>query len=301
MSSPLISVVIPTRDRRDALMHTLDRLDAQDIAADAAEVIVVDNGSTDGTGGALAARGSKRPVRVLSEPKPGPAAARNRGIEAAAADVVLLLGDDMAPADDGLLSAHVELHSRRSEAGYGVLGRVTWWPERGVTPFMYWLEHGGPQFAFDSLAAGPVPPAANLFTAHLSLKRALFLEEPFDERFPYAAVEDSELGVRLERRGLELDYHPELLVYHDHPTDVWAFAQRLERVGQSAQLFHRLHPTDRTANLPRPAWWWRAYPAAGAAARAVLRATDGRGPRRAWSVLLMSRYARGYRGAELQQ
>jgi hypothetical protein len=296
VSTPRISVVIPTRDRCEALMRTLDRLDAQDAPDEAVELIVVDNGSSDGTVEALSSRAR---VKMLSEPRPGPAAARNRGVEAAGGDVILLLGDDMAPAGDDVISGHIRLHELRPEPEYGVLGRATWWPEREITPFMHWLEHGGPQFGFDTLAAGPVAPAEHLYTAHLSLKRALLAAEPFDERFPYAAVEDTELGVRLQGRGLELDYHPELLVHHDHPTDVWGFAARMARVGSSARLLHELHPEDRSAPLPRPAWWWPAYPAAGAAAAATLRATSGRGPVRAWSMLLMSRYAKGYRAAAL--
>jgi glycosyltransferase involved in cell wall biosynthesis len=293
---PTLSVVIPTRDRCQALAETLDALDLQEAEAASIEVIVVDNGSSDGTLSMLEARVGRLPVQVLTERRPGPAAARNRGVEAARAPVVVLLGDDMAPAEPGTLDAHRRLHAARPDRHYAVLGRATWRPDRPVTPFMLWLEAGGPQFAFGQLAPGPVDPARYLYTAHLSLKRQVLLAEPFDERFPFAAVEDSELGIRLDRLGLTLDYHPELVVHHDHPTDVWAFARRMYRVGASARLLHTAWPDDRSNGLPRPSPWWPAYPAAGRAVAGALRAGCQRP--RLWSLFLWSQYASGYRNAD---
>lgn len=284
-----LSVIVPTRDRREVLLHTLDRLAAQRGAGDV-EIVVVDNGSADGSAEAVRARHPG--VTVVAEPRPGPAAARNTGARTASGDLLLFLGDDMAPAADDLLAAHRRLHAARPEPEYGVLGRVAWRPDLPVTPFMHWLEHGGPQFDFARLPAGRVEPSRHFITAHVSIKHAVF--EPFDERFPYAAVEDAELGLRLERRGLWLDYRPELLVHHDHPTSVEAAVARMQRTGESARLLLELHP-DAFADWPRPRRRWRLYPAAAAAARAVLRGRPPRAVReRAWTVLMLDAYARGF-------
>jgi GT2 family glycosyltransferase len=291
--TPALSVVIPTFDRRDALLHTLCTL-ARQHARERAEVIVVDNGSSDGTREAVAERHPD--VKLLHQPKRGPAAARNLGVAGAAAPLVLFLGDDMAPAGDGLLAAHLALHEARPDPLYAVLGRATWRPDREVTPYMHWLENGGPQFDFPRLQAGPVPAATHFITAHLSLKRESL--EPFDERFPYAAVEDAELGIRLQARGLVLDYRPELLVHHDHPTPQETGVRRMEKVGESARLLHAIHPD--TSHFPRPNGRWRLYPAAAAAARALLRARPPQPLReRAWTVLTLDAYARGYRRGRL--
>ncbi len=208
---PDLAVVIPTRDRREALLYTLEALDHHELDGFEVEVHVVDNGSSDGSVDAVEARDALLPVTVHREPRPGPAAARNRGWRAARSPIVLFLGDDMAPADAHLLAGHLRLHWERPEAGVALLGRVEWRPDQEVTSFMHWPEHGGPHFPFDRLTPGPVEPAKNLFTSNVSLKRAL-LETVggFDERFPYAAVEDSELGVRLQRSGAILEYRPEL-------------------------------------------------------------------------------------------
>jgi len=291
-----LSVVIPTRDRAAVLLETLDRLDAQETDGPV-EVVVVDNGSRDGTLAALRARAPRWPTTVLEEPRPGPAAARNRGVAQARHPVVLFLGDDMAPASADFLAGHARLHAARPEPGYAVLGAVAWRPDREVTPFMHWTDHGGPQFAFHRLAPGPVAPAEHLYTSNVSLKRAaLEAVGGFDERFPLAAVEDAELGVRLQRAGLELDFHPELLVHHDHPTDLARSVRRMRGVGASARLLHEIWPEDRSAGLVRPAPHWPLYPVAGALAGAALALPlPLRVRRRLWAMRLMAAYVAGYR------
>jgi GT2 family glycosyltransferase len=167
-----------------------------------------------------------------------------------------------------------------------------------VTPFMHWLENGGPQFHFGQLAAGPVDAASYFYSSHASVKRSLFERVGgFDDRFPTAAIEDIELGVRLAQAGLELDYHPELLVLHDHPTTPAQSLRRSVAVGRSAALYSRLRP-DRPhpgVKPPRGLRW--------SAARAVLPLLEpmARMPlshpvqRWVWKAMTLGGYARGYR------
>lgn len=295
-----LSVVIPTKDRAEALARTLDALEAQEAGEARLEVVVVDNGSSDGTLEQVRAReaGAGLPVRLLEQPAGGPAAARNAGVAAAAGEVLLFLGDDTEPEDKGLLQAHLDLHSARPEPAYGVLGRITWTPRAPVTPFMRWLENGGPQFHYCELAPGPVDAANYFYSSHASVKRAFFERVGgFDERFPTAAVEDTELGVRLADAGLRLDYHPELLVLHDHPTTPTQSLRRSIAVGRSAALYNRLRP-DRPhpgVQEPRGLAWSTvriAEPLLGAIARLPL----PRGVReRVWLAMTRAGYARGYR------
>jgi glycosyltransferase involved in cell wall biosynthesis len=259
----VISVVIPTRERRDVLHRTLSALAEQEAPTEGFEVVVVDNGSADGTQELLGEVAADFPVRLrwLEEPRPGPAAARNRGVEAAEGSVVLFVGDDMVPAANHLVRGHAELHEQRPDPLVAVLGHATWHPGERVTPFMRWLEAGGPQFAYGGLSPGPVPTALHFYTANVSLKRQTFLEAGgFDERFPYAAVEDIELGTRLEDRGVRLFYEPTLVVHHVHPTTLEDSLRRMERVGRSAALYNVLRPdrplrrefpASRAVSLPR--------------------------------------------------
>jgi GT2 family glycosyltransferase len=295
-----LSVVIPTKDRAAALTRTLKALEEQDIGDASVEAIVVDNGSSDGTTERVRdlAADVALSIRLLEHPAGGPAAARNAAATAAKGEVLLFLGDDTEPAEPGLLRAHMELHAARPEDSYGVLGRITWSPRNPVTPFMRWLENGGPQFHYGEIAAGPVDAASYFYSSHASLKRSLFeCVGGFDERFPTAAVEDTEMGVRLAEAGLHLDYHPELLVLHDHPTTPAQSLRRSVAVGRSAALYNRLQP-DRPhpgVQAPRGLAWSAvrsATPLFGALARVPL----PRGAReRVWLAMTRGGYARGYR------
>lgn len=294
-----LSVVIPTKDRADALARTLDALEAQRGGDATLEAIVVDNGSSDSTVEQVRRRdaGTSLPIRLLAQPDGGPAAARNAGAAAASGDVLLFLGDDTEPADHDLLRTHLDLHAARPEPGYGVLGRITWTPRQPVTPFMHWLENGGPQFHYCELSAGPVDAASYFYSSHASIKRSLFEQVGgFDVRFPTAAVEDTELGVRLADAGLELDYHPELLVLHDHPTTPAQSLHRSVAVGRSAALYNRLRPDRPHAGVQEPKGLaWSAVRTAAPLLAALARLPLPRGLReRIWLAMTRAGYARGY-------
>ena len=92
-ASPSVSVVIPVLDGAATIGDTLTGLMNQAPGPLAAEILVVDNGSTDDTRAIV----EKFPVELLSETKPGPAAARNRGLHAARGAVVAHLDADTLP------------------------------------------------------------------------------------------------------------------------------------------------------------------------------------------------------------
>jgi glycosyltransferase involved in cell wall biosynthesis len=299
-----LSVVIPTKDRADALARTLDALEAQRVGDATAEVLIVDNGSSDGTLEQVSARegGAGLPIRLLEQPEGGPAAARNAGVAAASGEVLLFLGDDTEPEDSGLLRAHLDLHAARPEPTYGVLGKITWTPRAPVTPFMRWLENGGPQFHYCDLKPGPVDGTSYFYSSHASLKRSLFERVGgFDVRFPSAAVEDTELGVRLTEAGLELDYYPQLLVLHDHPTTPSQSLRRSAAVGRSAALYNRLRPDRPHPGVQEPQGLaWSAVRTTAPLLGSLAELPLPPGVReRVWLAMTRGGYARGYRmGAE---
>jgi glycosyltransferase involved in cell wall biosynthesis len=111
MAAPAVSVVVPTRGRAGYLEVTLDSLAAQDLDAPW-ELVVVDDGSGDGTRELLERRGV-RSVRL--DPARGLNAARNAGLRATSAPLVALADDDVA-APPGWLRAYVEGADRHPEA-----------------------------------------------------------------------------------------------------------------------------------------------------------------------------------------
>jgi glycosyltransferase involved in cell wall biosynthesis len=125
--NPLVSVVIPVfngeRFLREAVRSVLDQQYAP------LEIIIVDDGSTDGT--ATVARSLPATVRYLHQPNQGPAAARNRGIEQAQGGLIAF-----ADADDLWPPAKLELQLPYLINDPGVeivMGRVQLLSETGLT------------------------------------------------------------------------------------------------------------------------------------------------------------------------
>jgi len=241
MALPEVSVVVPTHNRLPVLTEVLSALVRQE-GAPPFEVVVVDDGSTDGTAEWLRSRSFDLALRVFTQENRGPAAARNTGVAVSAGRWVAFLGDDTVPAV-GWLAAHRAAHRRHGDDLHlAVIGYTGWHPRMRLTPFLRYINEHGLQFGY-ALIRDPEDVAFNFFyTSNLSLSRELLLAEPFDLRFPYAAWEDIELAYRLKKRGLHMTYEAAATVAHDHPTDLSRFAARQERAGYCAVVFYRLHP-----------------------------------------------------------
>ncbi|MBD3291438.1 MAG: glycosyltransferase, partial [Armatimonadia bacterium] len=125
------SIVVPTYNRRETLLRVLRGIEEQDAPGLLHEVVVVDDGSADGTADAV--RGLETPLEVelLTGRRGGPAAARNAGVEASSGTHVLFLCDDVEPTP-GLLAAHDRRHAEAS-GPHVVVGRVDWPPGKDVT------------------------------------------------------------------------------------------------------------------------------------------------------------------------
>src|SRR5215831_5598296 len=92
---PYFSVVIPTYNRIERLRHVITALEQQAYPSDAYEVIIISDGSTDGTHAYLEMVRSTLQLRWFSQDNRGPAAARNTGIEKAGGEFVVFIDDDL--------------------------------------------------------------------------------------------------------------------------------------------------------------------------------------------------------------
>lgn len=238
-ATPFLSVVIPTYNRLPQLRQCLDALYHQSYPQAGYEIIVVDNGSTDETPRFLA--DVKPPPGValftLRETKRGPAAARNHGIRHARGHIVLITGDDITAPPD-LLEQHAAWHRRLPDERVAVLGMTTWAPDKPVTAFMRWLENGGPQYRFGSITDKDNVFYGHFYTSNVSAKRSFLLAAGlFDEDFPYASHEDTELAYRMSRMGMRLVYNEHAVGYHDHYTTLDSALRRMEKVGETEGMY----------------------------------------------------------------
>lgn len=243
MKPPLISVVVPTYNRADVLAITLPAAMRQDLPSDAWELIVVVDGSTDGTTRLMQELGNPQ-LRVIEQSNRGLAAARNAGLRAARGELVLFLDDDMQ-CDSKVVRRHLQGHADRRVRI--VEGAITLSSD-SAAGFMSNWRHEMVEEHFAEIRARRDErwPWQAIRFANTSAPRKLLIEAGgFDERFRFAH-EDLELGLRLSKTGADYIYVPDLAVshiYRKRPTD---FARDSISYGHKLLLLSRLHPEYRT-------------------------------------------------------
>jgi serine acetyltransferase/GT2 family glycosyltransferase len=192
-----ISVVVPSFERHDSMERLLLQLAKQELAPDAMEVVVVDDGSKTDPSGRFRALPLPYPLTVIRQANAGAAAARHRGVLEARAPVVLFLDDDMQ-VGPGVVAAHLAIHDRDPKAV--VLGRITPDPAMAFDLFERFHARVLERFADDVRAGRVRIRGTNVYTGNLSLRRDAYLRVGgFDHSFGHS--EDAELGVRLEKDG----------------------------------------------------------------------------------------------------
>jgi len=237
----ILSVVIPTMNKCNLLAQTLSALNRQRLDRDAAwEIVVINDGSTDGTGDFLAIEAATRDSRlVVVEPghNVGRAKARNLGVQAAQGQFILFLDDDIvAPA--GLLSAHLELLLAAENCG--TIGYAVTESSLVDAPHFYYMDSRGAA----RLPTGPAP-GRYFVTQNAAVPREAFLAiGGFDEKFSAYGFEDMEVAFRLEdKQGLRFYALPEPVPVHvHHHTMSEYFAKKIECGRHSLPHMARLHP-----------------------------------------------------------
>ncbi len=263
------SVVIATRNRQALLAQTLEALAVQTWPHDHVEVIVADNGSTDGTREVVqaAARPGGPSLRYLSVPTPGKSLAVNQAVAIATGDIVAYTDDDVRPEPQWLerIAAAIE-----ETGAHFVAGRVLpiW-----ETPQPEWLspavfgviavpDNGERRVAIEPGGDGAIMPiGANMAVTRAVVARVGGLRADLGKlEGTLRGGEDHEYFLRMLQAGCRGVYEPTAIVHH------WVPAARVSR-GYFRRWFYRngrdvarlepLFPSASASLLGLPRYLWR--------------------------------------------
>lgn len=235
---PLISVIIPTHNRRGRLQTLLGTLAIQTCPPDKFEVIVVADGCVDDTIGMLKQYESTYALRYSEQPGRGAAVARNEGARLAAAPILLFLDDDIEPSS-GLVEAHIKGHDEGHDVIIGYLPYIppqhpgfyhlklsNWWDQKYRS-----MRDPGYRYGYEDLLSG------NFSINHELYKKV----SGFNSLF--RCHEDYELGFRLVEAGARFHFSSDAWGYHrDEVTDLSRSLKRKRIEGHADVQLARLYP-----------------------------------------------------------
>lgn len=233
-----LSVVIPTYNRLPILEKCLTALEQQHYHEPIInyEVVLVDDGSTDGTLTWLAEHELEFPhLRLFCQSHQGPAAARNLGVEQAKGDIIIFIDSDLVVTETFLQShANTLAEAYKTSEKVFTYGRVI------------------NTCNFENPTAEPYKitdfSAAYFATGNVAIARHWLIKAGlFDTQFQQYGWEDLELGVRLKKLGLKLIKCPEAVGYHWHPAfnldQLPNLIDREIQRGRMGVLFYQKHPS----------------------------------------------------------
>lgn len=237
---PVISVIIPTHDRRASVCRTLTALAAQSIGPERFEVIVVADGCADDTTSFLRSLTLPFQLRVIEQSSQGQGKARNVGAGLAAGRLLVFLDDDIEPLP-GLLAAYHQSHQLRprhlllgpaipvlaEDSSFFSHGLRNWWSDH-----LQALKQVAHRFSYRDMLSG-----------NFSIPAELFLEAGgFDSEFFGRSGEDYEFGIRLLARGIPFWFAPDAAAYHHDATDLRRSLVRVRMEGRADVLMGFRHP-----------------------------------------------------------
>jgi len=233
-----VSVIIPTYNRKKVLKRCLETLFNQNFSKDDYQIVLVDNGSTDGTEKMIKKLSPPCDFLFLREERKGPHIARNLGIKHAKGEIIIFVDSDILTPPD-FIKEHVKFHQIYGEKV--IVSGPTVRTSNLMDDFSD-IEKRKKEEKFFNLS-GP-----SFITSNLSVrKKYLTKVGGFDEDFEGLGWHDWELGYRLTKIGLFAKRNVNAIVYHykekrDLSNLKELMKRRIER-GKNAVLYYKKHPT----------------------------------------------------------
>lgn len=244
-----MTIAIASYQRRVPLVRLLRELAAQAEAAseliEGLEVVVVLDGSTDGSLEAVRALEMPVPVDCRWQENRGLAAARNAALGAARGEIVWFLDDDLRPGPN-LLRRHREEHGdgpdhlmlgpcRPDPTAVAGKGWVKWWEKH-----LGELTRTGVVDRFDRFTLANMSGPASIFRAAGGL----------DEAFRDYGMEDHELGYRILAAHVPVRFDPAAGAWHEHTEGERTEIRRERTIARNTVLLARRHPDTLPALFP---------------------------------------------------
>jgi glycosyltransferase involved in cell wall biosynthesis len=233
---PEISVIVPSHNRRELLRACLGSLEHQLAPPEKFEVVVVVDGSTDGTAEMLSAYEPSFAVRVLTQPQAGASSARNAGAAVSTGRILVFLDDDMT-ATPSLVSAHLAAHGKDDGiVGVGVIERrIPTDADRFAR-----LRADASRAHYEHLLVRPLT-YLDCYGGNCSVAHSLFEEvEGFSPDLP--VLNDFEFAYRLDSAGARFVFIPDAVVTEERRDDWREIVANRELRGRIAVRLYRRDP-----------------------------------------------------------
>ena len=236
----LLSVIIPSFNNLSSLKLVLKSLQLQTLDPSCFEVIVVDDGSSDGTQDWLSEFSPSDSFKVIQHTQNlGRSKARNSGITEAQSPIILFIDGDIICAPS-MVENHLHFHQSHHDQPVVALGKVLY--HKDVTPssITRW---------FDSNTGcnrkGDVP-ITRFMTQNISVQRRFLLEVGnFDLAYKGLGLEDLDLGLRLKKLpGFRLVFIRDALGWHRHHQNLDDYLKKMFQAGRLLAYFESKHSND---------------------------------------------------------
>jgi peptidoglycan/xylan/chitin deacetylase (PgdA/CDA1 family)/glycosyltransferase involved in cell wall biosynthesis len=235
---PQLSIIIPTYNRAERLRACLEALCRQELAPELFEVIVVVDGSTDGTMGMLEQLETPFRLHTIRQDNAGQASARNRGIAAAEGAYCLFIDDDIIAAP-GLAAGHLDAH--RSATDVVAVGQLTITLPEDADWYARAFADGW-RNRYAALNRGEfLPTWEDCYGGNVSAPRDKLLAVG-GFAAGMARGHDVELGYRLSQAGCRFVYLPDAVGCQDEHKGFAELSRDAENAGFSSMQNYRRDP-----------------------------------------------------------
>ena len=237
------SVIIPTRNRQHVLAKCLHSFTALDYPEDAWELILVNDGGAETFSAITHKLSEKLPLRLVEIAHSGPATARNTGARLSGGDYLAFTDDDCCVEPDWLQQFEKGFNDHQQDALGGK--SLNPYPTSSIAKAWHYLIDFLYEYKKDSYNN-----ALLLVSNNVAYRRPVFEAlGGFNEIFPFAGGEDTELSCRLVNSGYRQCYYPDAKIFHYHQkTSLRGYICQQFRYGRGSSCLPKINRQNQAAS-----------------------------------------------------